>query len=1316
MLCPLPPFIPSHRPLFRPLTKKSLEPPPSNPLLHTPGPPLPLQVPLNPSVFSTARSSSPPPSQEEVKTEEVNTEEFNTITMELNQNIEIAIAAIHTINKIATFCNVFCGGNRAGKFPIHTSLEKLKEIKNAHRKRLEKPQSLDTKQRLAHRITQIDLIINHLKSNPNENIEIITIGFDENCTIKTESRKGISQLDTIVLVQNQEAKIIRLSGSYSMQKHEVCRKYLLDEATSTTTLPNLDTLELNNVTIPVSKWQRGNIKKWESYIYKFISENHIFTIEKNTKNQLSRRSKTVFRASGVIGVALGVTGAALAATGILSPVGTSLMIASGCVLGGISFAGLLGPLITGKPFSELPHWLDPIWACTGTPILSPRCISGQKAENNPLPNRSILRKLFVGANIVAGVVGVVLTTTGIGATVGVPLMIVSGGCVLGIGLGTTITRQRRHTNAYYINGEINSLRHYMNKNTSSEAVHGLGQNADRGYATSSKFRVFGMNGISFSGTVYNTLYTLHSLLKTAENLPVLGPVIHAFLSIVTPTLDWIRMRPLTDQFRDEDYLAILDILENDPDCEDIKKIIKDLFSEDYFDKQNYYCRKPGSSGYINPTVTLDSNTKLQLFTVLGFLYHNRRNAKIKYPTKYPTFLPNLKNELEKLKSYRKPLNITNEPDKELVKYGNEVISTASYTLLLNKEMNSLLFNEVSIPDEFEKFIPKLPTNYSLHKTWDKIEHDQISLLIQQLIYLCNDDKKKRNELYELLEILCFDEKLTLTKIRHFVCDIAGGHGHVKDVKKRYLVSNCELNIFVNHLQNKLRLVPSQREQKLANYILKNHNAQDARIIISEELIFENLNRNRLCVTMGGATASDKSNRKMKRIYDTNFSRENIELMVVLEKKGYSIDHKGNLMDKLGNHVTQLDLIKSLEESGIKTKKTNNDNELKTILSECKPENSYLALGRDATKTIKVLKNLNSIINPENRGHKCETEDSSDLKRYRALIGFFLNCGNEEFKHRHNKRINALNIPMKPEEKITKFQEIFEDIYDDKAPLYYEIENINQPEKIFCEPFSSKKFKRNLVIDSTAKFTNSVFGPKSLVTINGKYYLKISSIMPSMHYYATVANWENQKGPLVIQGGGPNSVFGKAIADACAPPPNGNLENSPRTVIVRTGHCYKGDNKTGSTEQTTIGLQNVAAMVGLDEYQSAYEETQNGVINNFFGKMVTTCTDMNKETSTLLKNERINKLDFIGAGRAAGDMAQRVVLNGAGAIKNYSMIDDNATVTIYPNSSLFSKKGHLKESTIDCLNELKLKDVPFKPTEALIEWAEKTLNLKSTEKY
>ena len=36
--------------------------------------------------------------------------------------------------------------------------------------------------------------------------------------------------------------------------------------------------------------------------------------------------------------------------------------------------------------------------------------------------------------------------------------------------------------------------------------------------------------------------------------------------------------------------------------------------------------------------------------------------------------------------------------------------------------------------------------------------------------------------------------------------------------------------------------------------------------------------------------------------------------------------------------------------------------------------------------------------------------------------------------------------------------------------------------------------------------------------------------------------------------------------------------------------------------------------------------------------------------------------------------------------------------------------------ISIANELKLKDVPFNPPQDLIKWAEKTLNLKSTEKY
>lgn len=654
-----------------------------------------------------------------------------------------------------------------------TNENQLKMIKDNHTTRLGATTDTNTKQRLAHRITQLNLIIQHLESNPNKNIEIITIGFDTDCTIKTESRQGISQLDTILLKdpRTNNYEIIRLSGSYSMQKDY---SFLLHSLTNKKNITNkenaLDNLKLNNVTMTVAASAASKpIPDWNPFINTFIA-NHIFKKEEAGKSLLEK-------------------------------------------------------------YTEAPHWLDPLWACTGTPF-------GKKTKKNPLPNRSISRKASVGASIVGAsaalVVGGALAATGAGAAVGVPLMIGSGIVFGGIGSATIITRQRRHNNAYYVNDTLNKLRRSIeqdktseqdkpsveqssSENETPEAVHGLKQNFDRGYGPPAMFRVVGTNALS----------AVRILLLATQTMPILGSTINLFASIATPLLDWIRMGTLTDQFRDEEYVAILEALEalkQTTEGETIKEILKnDLdFDHKYFDKNNYYRKKTPPSFwdkwefgprkiYNSPEKHLDSHKKLQLFLVLGFLYHNRCNTKIKDKP----FLSPLSTELNKLNSYTEPwiikimqriIKIMQKTDKELVKYENEIISTASYMLLLDKKMNSLLFEKTAIPEKFKKFIPHQRNNLfhpsKLYRTWDTIEHDRITLLIKKLLCSCESSNKKIkdrniNNLYTLLEKLCGDNNpLTLTKIRSIVGDI-GGHGHVKDVKNRYLVSIEELTKFVD---------------------------------------------------------------------------------------------------------------------------------------------------------------------------------------------------------------------------------------------------------------------------------------------------------------------------------------------------------------------------------------------------------------------------------------------------------------------------------------------------------------------------------------
>lgn len=655
--------------------------------------------------------------------------------------------------------------------PTNDQTNKLTSIKEKHEERLKTTQDLDTKQRLEHRITQLDLIINHLDSN-DENIEIITIGFDKKCTIRTESHKGISQLDTIVLKDKRtnNYEIIRLAGSYSMQKeYGFFLNYLTNgknganganKENAINKANTLDNLKLNNVTMTVAASAASEpIPDWNPFLQIF---NHIFEKEEASKSLLENCKENL---------------------------------------------------------EEAPHWLDPLWARIGTPFV-------KKTEKNPLPNRSISRKLFVGTSIlgasaVLGVAlklqaaGVALTATGVGGAVGVPLMIGSGITLVGIGFGTIITRQRRHNNAYYVNDSLNKLRRSIEQDKTlvgqssregktPEAVHGLKQNYDRGYGPSAFFRVVVMNGLTVG----------RSVLAAAKIMPVAGIVINWISSIATPLLDWIRMGPLTDQYRDEEYVAILKALDKIAECEKIKGILKnDLkFDETYLNKNNYYRKKTNPSFwdkclglnfrmYDPPETPLDSNQKLQLFLVIGFLYHNK--DILTNEEKKKEFLQKLNTEFTKLKSYTEPLvfNIMQKPDKELVKYEGKVISTASYMLLLDKKMNNLLFKKVPIPDKFEQFIPKLPTS-SLHKTWDKIEKDRIELLIKKLLSSCENNNKTikdRNikNLYTFLDKLCDDNTpLTLTKIRSIVGDI-GGHGHIKDVKKRYLVSIEELNKFVD---------------------------------------------------------------------------------------------------------------------------------------------------------------------------------------------------------------------------------------------------------------------------------------------------------------------------------------------------------------------------------------------------------------------------------------------------------------------------------------------------------------------------------------
>jgi hypothetical protein len=623
-----------------------------------------------------------------------------------------------------------------------TAVITLNDILTNHQTRLDATTDTNTKQRLEHRITQLNLIIKHLESNTNKNIEIITIGFDKKCTITTESHQGISQLDTILLKDTR---------TYSMQKYY---SFLLHSLTNKKNITNkenaLDNLKLNNVTMTVAASAASKlIPDWNPFINTFIA-NHIFKKEEAGKSLLER-----------------------------------------C--------------------TEAPHWLDPLWARTGTPF-------GKKTEQNPLPNRSISRKVSVGASIVGAsaalVAGGALAATGAGAAVGVPLMIGSGIVFGGIGSATIITRQRRHNNAYYVNDTLNKLRRSIeqdktcveqssSENETPEAVHGLKQNFDRGYGPSAMFRVVGTNALS----------AVRILLLATQTMPILGSTINLFASIATPLLDWIRMGTLTDQFRDEEYVAILKALKESPNGRTIKEMLEnDLdFDEKYFDEKYYYRKKPNlsfwdkwafgrSKLYDKPNDTLDSHKTLQLFLVLGFLYHNKDVL-----LKKNELINDLKNELNRVKPHTWIINIMQNPDKELVKYENEIISTASYMLLLDKKMNSLLFEQTAIPETFEKFIPHQRNKRfhpsKLYRTWDTIEHDRITLLIQKLLCSCESSKKIKerniNNLYTLLEKLCGDTPpLTLTKIRSLVGDI-GGHGHVKDVKNRYLVSVEELNKFVD---------------------------------------------------------------------------------------------------------------------------------------------------------------------------------------------------------------------------------------------------------------------------------------------------------------------------------------------------------------------------------------------------------------------------------------------------------------------------------------------------------------------------------------
>ncbi|MGC6413457.1 MAG: hypothetical protein ACON5K_02015 [Bacteroidia bacterium] len=1334
------------------------------------------------------------------------------------KNIIKKVQSIHEINKeINKEINNLIAKDK--HTTAYSSTETLQKILNRHVERKNRhPNDTLLQKRLDHRINLIKELIS---ISSNNKYDILTIGFDEDCTIRTESHKGISQLDTVVLKEKNKEnyEIIRLAGSYSLQKcgfldaalqkgekHDFKSniiEYITDGDIANKKTKWFDEdfnhfdeaclfTQLNSDKPPIEAlldiYQNSSLIKWPPDGYDELVQ--LFKPHAPTPEIANTFAFLVFFMASNFLTTYGILDPD---TGMSEKLGFTAM-SVGCIFGGIRYSSEISQTYAMSPNDSLVTT-----ALNTTCDLGLNSCLGLGAAITMFLSFSDLIEKFKEGNLasadsippVMSLVGSTLltytNTTAIAATSygGENLLlaaaeeaavggVIEGGlnmATMGIGAGlvvlsliiTQVLKDKDPDLDNYIGQTllINLLRYSCKKHDLKKVLDKKEHMYTKGSMSCFNNHIWEELGID-----QENIYTENSENKNEliDHLILKYRSRDEFIAAVTKiktkkgsqifkikddnTLVWNSQLPKGSWSGSNNWCyktknLLQEVLDKyDPNLDKAvaqQQFIQNILSKkgallandcinalDYIDKNQPGCPTVFNvHDSINPIKPFKSGCKR-----VKTLFETFRDGIVKAKQTVISTKNNLDCSTKSVSNVAKlivmglfspipvalgvavlvyesvlvPVRTIVSPILQIPLLLLTIPMKSAYNYYQHRKLNSLC-NTWRTEMKFFDHIDNDPTNVVnalddigvLELVFDLLENETSPNPLKKHKDILGLENINKNTLVNLLN----DSKKTYiggyfhcTKKEYTVKHILSHPVIITAIKKYYKIYSSE-TIPLVHLEEK-----KEREKDLAKYILKNRTTQDAKITISEKPISKSLDNNHLCVAMGGASASDKSKRKMNRLYDTNFSRENIELMVVLYKNEYSINHEGNLVDKSGNHVTQLDFISSLKKSGIKTKKITSNEELKSMLSKCKPEKSYLALGRDATKTIRVLKTLKSIINPENS----DPENSKDLKHYRAVMGFFLNCVIEEFKCRHPYGFQR-TMMMGHKNTITEFQKIIEAIYDGKDSLYYEIEDIDHPENSFFEQFLTQKFKRNIYGIENFK-DHPVFGQKSLVTIEGKNYLKISSMMQFMHYYATVANWETQNGPLVIQGGGPNSVFGKAIADACQIPE----ETVPNhTVIVRTGHCYKGDNKTGSTEQPTIGLQNVAAMVGLDKYQSAYEENQNGVINNFFGKMVTTCADMNPKTSTLLENKPITKLDFIGNGRAAGDMAQRVVLNGSGAIKN-------ATVTIYPNSSLFSKKGHLKESTIDCLNELKLKDVPFNPPQDLIKWAEKTLNLKSTEKY